>query len=165
MNRRIAAGAALGVLASWSMIGLVLTSGWLLSRAAQQPPVLYLMVAIVAVRAFGIARGGLRYAERLLTHDGALRMLTSARIGVFAALERRAPAGLGDRRRGDLVARVVDDVDALQDSLLRVRLPWLVTGTAAAGTVALVLAVLPPAGVVLACAVALVVAGVPAVLS
>lgn len=164
MNRRLVAGAVLGVLAGWSAVGLMLTSGWLLSRAAEHPPVLYLMVAIVAVRAFGVARGALRYAERLLTHDGALRGLTEVRVSVYRSLERRAPAGIGGLRRGDLVERVVGDVDALQDSILRVRLPWLVTGTAAAGTVALVAVVLPPAGVVLAVAVTLVVAGVPALL-
>ncbi|UYM04372.1 thiol reductant ABC exporter subunit CydC [Solicola gregarius] len=162
MNRQLTVGAVLGVLSTWSMIGLLLTSGWLLSRAAEQPPVLYLMVAIVAVRAFGIARGGLRYAERLLTHDGVLRTLTRIRADVYEQIERRAPAGLGDRRRGDLVSRVVGDVDALQDSILRVRLPWLVTATAAAGTTVLVGIVLPTAGLALAVAVTIVVVGVPA---
>ena len=120
------------------------------------------MVAIVGVRAFGVARGALRYAERLLTHDGALRTLTKVRIAVYEQLERRAPAGLGDRRRGDLVARVVGDVDSLQDSLLRVRLPWLVTSTAAAGTTVLVAVLLPPAGLVLVGSATILVAGVPA---
>lgn len=162
MNRQLVVGSVLGVLASWSAIGLLLTSGWLISRAAEHPPVLYLMVAIVAVRGFGVARAAFLYAERLLTHDGALRTLTDIRIGVYEQVERRSPGGLGDRGRGDLVARVVDDVDALQDSILRVRLPWLETAAAATGTVVLVIAVLPPAGVVLACAVATVVAVVPA---
>ena len=162
MNRQLAVGSVLGVLASWSAIGLLLTSGWLISRAAEHPPVLYLMVAIVAVRGFGVARSAFLYGERLLTHDGALRTLTDVRVGVYEEVERRSPTGLGDRRRGDLVARVVDDVDALQDSILRVRLPWLVTTTAAIGTTVLVVVALPSAGIVLACAVVSVVAGVPA---
>lgn len=163
MNRQLVLGSALGVVARWCAIGLLLTSGWLISRAAEHPPVLYLMVAIVAVRAFGVARGALTYAERLLTHDGALRTLTDVRATLYEQIERRAPAGLGDRRRGDLVARVVDDVDALQDSILRVRLPWLVTATAAVGTAVLVTLVLPPAGIMLVVAATAVVAGVPAV--
>ena len=162
MNRQLVLGSVLGVFASWSAIGLLLTSGWLISRAAEQPPVLYLMVAIVAVRAFGVTRAAFLYGERLLTHDGALRTLTRVRIDVYEQVERRSPAGLGDRRRGDLIARLVDDVDALQDSILRVRLPWLVTTTAAVGTAALVIVVLPPAGLVLVCVVAAAVAGVPA---
>ena len=162
MNRQLTLGSVVGVLASWSAIGLLLTSGWLISRAAEHPPVLYLMVAIVGVRAFGVARGAFRYVERLLTHDGALRMLTRVRVAVYGQVERRAPSGLGGQRRGDLVTRVIDDVDALQDSILRVRIPWLVTATAAAGTTALIVTVLPPAGFVLAFAITVIVAGVPA---
>ncbi|RYY43310.1 MAG: hypothetical protein EON53_14535, partial [Actinomycetales bacterium] len=65
-------GASLGVAAQLSSLGLLLTSGWLVVRAAEQPPVLYLIVAITSVRMFGVARAALRYAERLLTHDAAL---------------------------------------------------------------------------------------------
>ena len=69
-------------------------SGWLISRASQQPPVLYLMVAVTATRAFGIGRAVFRYAERLVSHDAVLRMLADIRVAVYRRLERLAPAGL-----------------------------------------------------------------------
>jgi thiol reductant ABC exporter CydC subunit len=120
---RLALAALAGAGALGAAIGLTATSAWLLSRAAQHPPVLTLMVAIVAVRAFGLARGVLRYAERLLAHDAAFRILASTRVTVFSALERLAPAGLGDYRSGELLGRLVDDVDGLQDLYLRIAVP------------------------------------------
>ncbi|MCW2915323.1 MAG: transporter, CydDC cysteine exporter (CydDC-E) family, permease/ATP-binding protein CydC [Actinomycetia bacterium] len=79
-------------------IGLMATSAWLISRAAQHPPVLYLMVAIVSVRAFGLGRGVLRYAERLISHDAALRLLAPVRVRVYERLAVLAPAGLHNAR-------------------------------------------------------------------
>lgn len=138
MNRRFAVGAALGVAGQLSASSLLLASAWLLSRAAEQPPVLYLMVAIVGVRFFGISRGLLRYAERLATHDAAFAMVTNARVRVYGVLERLAPALLTGRRRGDLISRVVADVDSLHDRLLRIRLPWIVAAATAGALVGLV---------------------------
>ncbi|MFC5909849.1 thiol reductant ABC exporter subunit CydC, partial [Streptacidiphilus monticola] len=127
------------------------TSGWLISRAAQMPPVLYLMVAVTAVRAFGIGRSALRYAERLVSHDAVLRALGALRAGVYTRLERLAPNGGGGAfRRGDLLSRMVADVDALQDRHLRVRLPRAVAVVAGAATVAVVAWLLPAAGAALA---------------
>ena len=105
-------------------IALTATSAWLISRASQQPPVLYLMVAIVAVRAFGIARGVLRYLERLTAHDAAFRVLADLRVHAYQRLERLAPAGLDAYRSGDLLARLVGDIDGLADLWLRVLLPY-----------------------------------------
>src|SRR5690242_1730793 len=102
------------------------TSAWLISRAAQHPPVLYLTVAIVAVRFFGIARGVFRYAERLAGHDAAFRVLAELRVRVYRRLTALAPAGTPDLRSGDLVQRFVADVDAALDVLVRVLLPYLV---------------------------------------
>ncbi|MEU9604053.1 thiol reductant ABC exporter subunit CydD [Streptomyces sp. NPDC048057] len=113
----------LGSLALASSVGLMAVSGWLISRASEQPPVLYLMMAVTATRAFGIGRAVFRYAERLVSHDAVLRMLGELRVAVYRRLERIAPAGLGARRRGDLLARLVNDVDALQDYWLRWLLP------------------------------------------
>ncbi|MEO5709817.1 MAG: thiol reductant ABC exporter subunit CydD [Nocardioidaceae bacterium] len=114
----------LGVLASVSGIALTVTSGWLITRASQHPPLMLLMVAIVGVRAFGIARPALRYAERVVGHDGALRMLAERRAAVYDVLVPLTPGALG-RRRGDVLASVVDDVDALLDDRLRVRAPLI----------------------------------------
>jgi thiol reductant ABC exporter CydC subunit len=128
---RLALAAVVGAAATGSAVALTATSGWLLSRAAQHPPVLTLMVAIVAVRTFGIARGVLRYVERLLAHDAAFRILADVRARLFGQLERLAPAALGEDRSGDLLGRMVDDVDALPDLYLRVAVP--VAGGAAVG--------------------------------
>lgn len=128
-----------------SGVGLLAVSAWLISRAAEQPPILFLQVAIVAVRAFGIGRGVFRYAERLAGHDAALRSLTHIRIGVYQRLERLAPAGLGRYRHGDLLARLVGDVDTSVDLIVRVVLP-AVSGLLAAGLAVTIGMVLLPAG-------------------
>jgi thiol reductant ABC exporter CydC subunit len=161
-RRRFVAGAALGVVASMSATGLLLTSAWLISRAAEHPPVLYLMVAIVAVRTFGVSRAVFRYAERLVTHDAALRAMTQIRISVYEQVERLAPAGLGNLRRGDAVHRVVSDTNAIQDRLLRARLPWWVSTVVVAGTIGFVGVIAAPAAVVMLSAAVCCGWGVPA---
>lgn len=161
VDRRLAAGWILGVAAQLSVIGLLLTSAWLISRAAQHPPVLYLMVAIVGVRAFGIGRSVLRYGERLLTHDAALARLTRERVAAYVALDRAAPAGLAGERRGDLVNTVVADIDALQDRQLRVRLPFTVNLCAEACVVVLVVWLDRPTGLMLATVIAALQLGIP----
>ncbi|OUZ08043.1 thiol reductant ABC exporter subunit CydC [Aeromicrobium sp. PE09-221] len=153
--RRLGLGVLMGVLAQLSAIGLLLAAAWLIVRAAQQPPVLYLMVAIVSVRAFGIARAVFRYVERLLTHDVALRDATADRVGVYRQLNRIAPAGLTGQRRGDVVSRVVTDVQTRQDRLLRIRLPWWTGLLAAAVVVGVVAALDLRSGLVVAAGVAL----------
>lgn len=153
-TRRLGLGVAMGVLAQLSAIGLLLAAAWLIVRAAQHPPVLYLMVAIVSVRAFGIARAVLRYVERLLTHDVALRDATEDRVAVYRELDRIAPLGLADHRRGDVVSRIVDDVRHRQDRLLRVRLPWWIGLLAAIVVVGVVGWIDLGSGAVLAVAVA-----------
>jgi thiol reductant ABC exporter CydC subunit len=149
MTGRLALGTTLGVLAQLSSVGLLLTSGWLVVRAAEQPPVLYLLVAVTSVRMFGVARAALRYAERLLTHDAALCRGVHHRVTAYRALARVAPAA-GALRRGELVRTVVADVETLQDGLLRLRLPWVSALVATMVTAGVVGLVLPAAGVVLA---------------
>ncbi|MEU6840876.1 thiol reductant ABC exporter subunit CydD [Streptomyces sp. NPDC046716] len=151
----------LGALALGSSVGLMATSGWLISRASQQPPVLYLMVAVTATRAFGIGRACFRYAERLVSHDAVLRMLADTRVAVYRRLERLAPAGLRTRRRGDLLSRLVADVDALQDYWLRWLLPASVAALVGVGSVAFTAWMLPAAGAVLAVGLLLAGVGVP----
>ncbi|MGW2518750.1 thiol reductant ABC exporter subunit CydD [Streptomyces sp. NPDC001617] len=155
---RLALALLLGSLALGSAVGLMATSGWLISRASQQPPVLYLMVAVTATRAFGIGRAVFRYAERLVSHDAVLRMLADTRVAVYRRLERLAPAGLRRTRRGDLLSRLVADVDALQDYWLRWLLPAGSAALVSAASVAFTAWLLPEAGAALA--VGLVAAGV-----
>ncbi|NNJ02995.1 thiol reductant ABC exporter subunit CydD [Streptomyces sp. PKU-MA01144] len=150
LRGRLVTALLLGSLAMGSAVGLMAVSGWLISRASEQPPVLHLMVAVTATRAFGIGRAVFRYAERLVSHDAVLRMLAELRVGVYRRLERIAPAGLRRTRRGDLLSRLVADVDALQDYWLRWLLPAgaaLVVGVASVGFTAWLL---PAAGAVLA---------------
>ncbi|WP_245155129.1 thiol reductant ABC exporter subunit CydC [Nocardioides sp. 1609] len=151
MSTRTAAGVVLSVLASTAGVALTATAGWLIVRSAEHPPVLMLMVAIVGVRTFGLARPVLRYAERLITHDVALRELAARRARVYDALVPLVPGRLG-RRRGDVLASVVDDVDAEVDALVRVRVPvltWL--GTTALTSLAVLLFLPLAAPVVAAC--------------
>ncbi|MFI7320436.1 thiol reductant ABC exporter subunit CydD [Streptomyces venezuelae] len=140
----------LGSLALASAVGLMATSGWLISRASEQPPVMYLMIAVTATRAFGIGRAVFRYAERLVSHDAVLRMLADTRVAVYRRLERLAPAGLRGARRGDLLSRLVADVDALQDYWLRWLLPAASAAVVGAGAVGFTAWLLPEAGAVLA---------------
>lgn len=153
----------LGSLALGSAVGLMAVSGWLISRASEQPPVLYLMVAVTATRAFGIGRAVFRYAERLVSHDAVLRMLAELRVGVYRSLERIAPAGLRRTRRGDLLSRLVADVDALQDYWLRWLLPACTAVVVGAGAAGFTAWLLPEAGVVLAAGLLLAGVGVPLV--
>nr|WP_202437690.1 thiol reductant ABC exporter subunit CydD [Streptomyces sp. SID5910] len=158
---RLGLALLLGSLALGSAVGLMATSGWLISRASQQPPVLYLMVAVTATRAFGIGRAVFRYAERLVSHDAVLRMLADTRVAVYRRLERLAPAGLRRSRRGDLLSRLVADVDALQDYWLRWLLPACTAVAVCAASVGFTAWLLPEAGAVLAAGLLAAGVGVP----
>jgi ATP-binding cassette, subfamily C, bacterial CydC len=142
-------------------IGLFATAGWLIARAAEHPGIQALAVAVVAVRGFGIGRGVFRYLERLLAHDAAMRGLADVRPRVYARLERLAPAGLRPLRSGDLLARIVGDVDAVQDLLVRGLSPT--ASAVLAGTAAVVLTAFlyPAAGVALCVGLLVAGAGVP----
>ncbi|WP_329196738.1 MULTISPECIES: thiol reductant ABC exporter subunit CydD [unclassified Streptomyces] len=147
---RFRLGLLLGALAVGCSVGLMAVSGWLISRASEQPPVLYLMVAVTATRTFGIGRAVFRYAERLVSHDAVLRMLADLRVSVYRRLERIAPAGLREQRRGDLLSRLVADADALQDYWLRWLLPVGTAVLVGSGSVAFTAWLLPEAGAALA---------------
>ncbi len=146
---RLALAVLIGAAASGAAIGLTATSAYLISRASEQPPVLDLMVTITAVRFFGISRGVFRYLERVTSHDAAFRVLGRVRGRVYERLERLAPAGLAEFRSGDLLARLVDDVDGLADVWLRVLLPYLMAALTVTGAVLLVWYLVPAAGIAL----------------
>ncbi len=113
----------IGTGALLATIALLGSSGWLISAASLQPPVMTLEIAIVAVRTFGLSRSLLRYSERLASHKAAFSALTEIRARVFDAMERVAPSGVVSFGRGDLLSRVVSDVDKLADFPLRVFVP------------------------------------------
>jgi ATP-binding cassette subfamily C protein CydD/ATP-binding cassette subfamily C protein CydCD len=153
LDRRLFTGAALGAVALLAGVALTATSGWLIATASLQPPILTLTVAVVGVRAFGLGRAGLRYAERLVTHDAAFRIAGRLRVRLWESLVRLGPArGLG---AGEGQRRLVADVDTVRDLLPRVVSPPIVVGLVAVGAIVVQTWVLPSAGLVLAGAVLL----------
>ncbi len=124
--RWMALAALLGFATVASSIGLLTTSGYLIAKAALRPSIADLQIAIVAVRFFGIARGIFRYLERYLSHDVTFRLLARLRVWFYQALEPLAPARLMHYRSADLLARIVADVETLENLYLRVLAPPLV---------------------------------------
>ena len=117
-RRELGLAGVLGAVASGSAVALLGVSAWLISTAAEMPPVLTLTVAAVLVRALALSRAIFRYAERLVGHDAAFRGLTQLRVTVYERLERLAPMGLRAFGRGDLLARLVADVDAAMQAFV-----------------------------------------------
>jgi ATP-binding cassette subfamily C protein CydC/ATP-binding cassette subfamily C protein CydCD len=140
----------LGSLAVGFGVALMTTAGYLISRAAEQPPILALTVTIVAVRFFGIARPLARYLERLVSHEAALRALGRIRSRFYERIEPLAPAQLEEYRSGELLSRMVGDVDALQSLYVRGLGPPLVALIVSATCVGVAAAVLPAAAGILA---------------
>ena len=157
-RKRVGLSIALGALTVLLGVGLIATSGYLISRAAEHPPVLSLGVTIVAVRFFGLSRPLARYFDRLVSHDLAFRSLGRLRARFYAAIEPLAPAQLEGFRQGDLVSRMVGDVDALQGLYLRGIGPPAVAIVVAVVVVVTAAVILPVAGLILG--VGLLVAGV-----
>ena len=155
---RIALSLLLATLAVGFAVGLLATAGYLISRAAEQPPILSLTVAIVLVRFLGLARPIARYADRLAAHDLAFRGLGRIRAAVYERIEPLAPGQLDGYRRGDLLARMVGDVDALQGLYVRGLGPPVVALVVGAACIGVTAAVLPVAAGILA--LGLLVAGV-----
>ncbi|MDO8120173.1 thiol reductant ABC exporter subunit CydC [Isoptericola sp. b490] len=148
--RRVGAAVAAGVGGLGSAIALAAVSAWLIARAAQMPPVSVLSVAAVSVRLFGISRGVLRYVERLASHDVALRGMATLRVRLYERLATTSPAGLVGLRRGDLLARVGADVDAVGDVVVRGLLPMAVAGVLGVASAVAMGIFLPAAGLTLA---------------
>ena len=131
-------------------VALMATAGYLISRAAEQPPILSLTVTIVAVRFFALSRPLGRYLERLASHDLAFRALQRIRTRFYRLIEPLAPGQLEGYRHGELLTRMVGDVDALQGLYLRALGPPLVALLAAAACIGAAAAFLPVAAAVLA---------------
>lgn len=126
---------AFGTLSALCAVGLLATSALLITRASLTIHILLLGIPIVAVRAFAVFRAVFRYVDRLSGHDASFRQLSELRTGLLDRLIPLAPAGLGTTRRGDLISRLVDDVDELQFLPLRVVEPLVIAVIAALGTV------------------------------
>ncbi len=152
--RQALPGLAAGVLSAGSAVALLATSAWLITRAAEQVPIMWLGLAIVGVRAFALSRAVFRYLERLASHDAAFRALGRVRAHVFDRIVPAAPAALGERGQGELLSRLVRDVDALQDYPLRLLQPVIVSGVVVASGIGLLAWFSPTAaGAVALCAI------------
>ncbi|MGN6693051.1 MAG: thiol reductant ABC exporter subunit CydC, partial [Aquihabitans sp.] len=150
---RIVGAQLLGVLTEICTVGLAATAAWLIVRAAEEPSFADLAMAAVAVRAFALGKGVLRYAERLASHDATLRLLADLRATVVARLTRLSPTGLPDGSRGELLTRLIDDIDRLQDLFLRVLGPLVTTLVVAVAAAALTAWIDPLGGAALLAAV------------
>ncbi|MFF9899895.1 thiol reductant ABC exporter subunit CydC [Streptomyces longispororuber] len=143
---RLGAAAAAGAAAEMCALGLAGAAAWMIARAAEQPSIAALGLAIVVVRGCAVFKGVFRYVERLAGHDAALRILADLRVRVFESLVRgREPV-----RDSAALTRMVSDVDGVQDLLLRCLLPATAAVTAAAAALGFVVVVDPGAGAVLA---------------
>lgn len=127
----IALATLFGLLTIASSVALMSTGAWLIAAAALQPSIAELQIAIVGVRLFGITRGLFRYAERLTSHNATFQLLKQLRVWFYERLEPLAPARLASHRSGDLLSRVVVDIDTLQNFYVRVLSPPLVAVLAA----------------------------------
>ncbi len=149
----------IGGAATASGIALTATSGWLIVRASERPVILTLLAAIVAVRAFGMARPYFRYVERIRSHDAALDDLARRRVQVYAGLVPLTPARLGRRARSEVLTGVVDDLSDVVDAQVRVTVPIVSSLVAGLMAVALAAALAPSVGFVLAGLLLLITAG------
>ncbi|WP_018157357.1 thiol reductant ABC exporter subunit CydC [Demetria terragena] len=142
--------ALIGAAATSAGAALTVTSGWLVVRASERPIILTLIVAIVLVRTFGLARPALRYLERLRSHDAALSDLIARRVHVYRALIPLTPARLGRRRRADLLTGFVHDLDDIVEAQVRAVGPLVSVATVGALAVALTCWLYAPVGGVVA---------------
>jgi ATP-binding cassette, subfamily C, bacterial CydC len=131
-------------------VALLATSGFMLARASEHPSIVAISVAVVAVRGLSVGRAVSRYVERLASHDVAFRVLADIRVAIYRRLEGLAPAGLAAFRSGDLLARLISDVDATQDLFIRGIAPPLAAALVGAGAVTACLLIFAPAAGVLA---------------
>ncbi|MBB5173388.1 thiol reductant ABC exporter subunit CydC [Texcoconibacillus texcoconensis] len=115
-----------GFLAAIASVGLLAASGYLISKSALQPPLYTLTATIIAVRFFGLLRAGSRYGERYFSHQATFTMLSHLRTYFYERIEPHAPGIFQKYRSGDLLSRVVGDVESLQYLFLRVVYPPIV---------------------------------------
>ncbi|MEU2612696.1 thiol reductant ABC exporter subunit CydC [Micromonospora sp. NPDC007271] len=158
LSRLLGAG-LLAAATEFAGLALMATATWLLMTAAGRPTLDRLTVAIVAVRALAVSRGVFRYTERLAGHDAVLRMITDVRARVFATLAARRDTAA--QRTGDALSRLVSDVEAVQDLLLRVLVPGAAAALVSLLAVGGAALISPPAAGVLAVGLLLAGVGLP----
>jgi ATP-binding cassette subfamily C protein CydC len=107
-------------------IGLMSTSGYLISRAAQRPMIVDLFMVTAGVRFFGISRAVVRYFERVVSHDLTFKILLSMRMSLYRQIDSFSQKWFMTRRPGDLLAGVTSDIETLQNVFLRIVSPVIV---------------------------------------
>ncbi|MBE0682544.1 MAG: thiol reductant ABC exporter subunit CydD [Anaerolineales bacterium] len=122
---RVALSVLLSSITILASVALMGTSAWLISTAAIAVSVADLGVSTVGTRFFGITRAIFRYLERLVSHDVTFRLLAKLRVWFYEKLEPLAPARLMNFRSGDLLARIIGDVETLENFYVRVVSPPL----------------------------------------
>ncbi len=152
-----------GILTVGCSVALLGVSGFLIARASEHPNEVALALAVVGVRAFGVGRGFFRYVERLSSHDAAFRVLADLRVGIYQRLERIAGPGLSRLRGGDLLTRLVSDVDGVQDVFIRGVTPPLVAAGVGTGAALAATIICAPAGAALAAGLLVAGLAIPAV--
>jgi thiol reductant ABC exporter CydC subunit len=157
----IALGAALSAATLAAGIGLMATAVYGIARAAVVTSFVEIEAAMAGVRAFAIARGGLRYVERYTAHDVSFRLLARLRAWFYAAIEPLAPAVLWRRPGGDLLTRIVADVETLEQLAVRVLMPAVAAVVATAAAAVLLALFVPVLGLVVAAAAAAIGLAVP----
>lgn len=152
LNRpRFALSVLAGTAGLASAVALAGVAAWLIARASQMPDVVALGVAPVMVRLFGTSRAVLRYCERLVSHDTALRGMSALRTHLYQILAAARTDTIAGLRRGDVLSRVGADVDAVGDLMVRACLPVCVAACVSAASCLAVALVHPPAGIILGC--------------
>ena len=144
--RQLAFGGLLGGLSLGAAVGLLAASAWLISMASTRPPILVLQVAIVLVRFFGLSRGTLKYAARIVEHDAALKIQTSLRIRVYEEISKFLPTNFSKLSRGNLLSQIINDVELVQDLWLRIFMPWLNALIAGVSGLSIIFYLYPAAG-------------------
>jgi ATP-binding cassette subfamily C protein CydC len=143
--KQVALSIAAGAAGLGSAVALIGVSAWLIARASQQPPIAAVSLAVVAVRGLGVSRGVFRYVERLISHDVALRGLVSLRERCYRSLAAADTGGVARVKRGDLLARLGADVDAVGDTVVKGVLPFAVAAVVGGASVVALAVVLPVA--------------------
>lgn len=115
-----------GFIAGIAAVGLFAASGYLISKAALEPPLYALIILTSTVKLLGFTRALTRYAERYFSHRATFTILSNLRVSFFERLEPLVPGIFQKYRSGDLLARIVGDVEALQNYFLRVFYPPIV---------------------------------------
>jgi thiol reductant ABC exporter CydC subunit len=157
----LAAGALLSFATVAAGVGLMATAAYAISRAALVSSYVDIEVALAGVRVFALSRGGLRYLERFTAHDVSFRLLARLRAWFYGAVEPLAPAVLWRRAGGDLLSRIVADIETLEQLAVRVLMPSAAAVLAGIAASAFLALFDPALGLVLAAAMALIGLAVP----